>query len=154
MRKDKTLYKEAFTLIEVMVAVVIISTVIMALLEMYANNTHIFSNLNQKTKINQYATLFIANLEFGLEKNDVVVYDLIDEFKVEDKLRRELKGIKAKIIYQELDKIDLSEFDEKENEDMLNEEEKEVSSEIVFEVGKTILRTNNSSIGYLRLRLQ
>ena len=46
MRKGRS----AFTLIEVMVSVVIISTVIMALIKLFANNTHIkmtqFQNIN------------------------------------------------------------------------------------------------------------
>jgi prepilin-type N-terminal cleavage/methylation domain-containing protein len=153
MHKGKALYKQAFTLIEVMVSVVIISTVIMALLEMYANNTHIFSNLNKKTNINQHATLFISNDDFGLEKKDTYLYDLVEEFKVEDKLRKELKTQKINILYQPLDTIDLAEFDEEENDALLNPEEKEISSNMIFEIGKTILKTKDASIGYLRLQL-
>ena len=39
-----------FTLIEVMVSVVIISSVILALLELISNNVHIFSIIDKKTK--------------------------------------------------------------------------------------------------------
>ena len=155
MRKGrKILHHSAFTLIEVMISVVIISTVIMALLEMYANNTHIFSKINQRTQINQYSTLFIANDDFGLEKKKTNLYELVKDFDLEDDLRRELKNTKVQIIYQELDKIDMGQFDEKENEDMISDEEKEVNSDMMFEIGKTILKTDKSSVGYLRLRVQ
>ncbi|MEA3228667.1 MAG: prepilin-type N-terminal cleavage/methylation domain-containing protein, partial [Campylobacterota bacterium] len=91
MLKKNSSSKEGFTLIEVMIAVVIISTVIMALLEMFANNIHIFSTLTKKTQINQYSSFFISNPDVGLEDEDALtLYDLIDDFDIEDDLRREL----------------------------------------------------------------
>ena len=147
----KSSSKDGFTLIEVMIAVVIISTVIMALLEMFANNIHIFSSLTKKTKVNQYSSFFISNPEVGLEKEDALtLYDLVDDFDIEDELRRELKEKKIKIIYQELETIDMNNFDE----DSIEEEEKEVNSNMVFEIGKSILKVNGSSVAVLRLQTQ
>ena len=150
--------RKGFTLIEVMVAVVIISTVIMALLEMFANNTHIFSMITKKTHINEYSSFFISNPEIGLEnKESLTLYDLIDDFDVEDKLRRELKEIKVKIVYQELETIDMSDFngeekaDENENSD---EEEKKANSNMVFDIGKTVLKLDNASVAILRLKVE
>jgi prepilin-type N-terminal cleavage/methylation domain-containing protein len=145
----KTTYRDGFTLVEVMVSVVIISTVIMALFQMFANNTHIFSTLKQQAKISGYTSFFISNEDYGFEKDDITLYELIDGFKVEDELRKELKSIKAKIIYQELESIDMSEFDEDDSD--LNLEKKEVDSEMVFEVGKTILKVNDTSSALLRI---
>ncbi len=151
--------RKGFTLIEVMIAVVIISTVIMALLEMFANNIHIFSTLTKKTQINQYSSFFISNPEQGLEKEDALtLYDLIEDFDVEDELRRELKEVKIKIVYQELETIDMSDFDgsEEEIDETKNsdEEEKEVNSNMVFEIGKTVLKFDDSSVALLRLRVE
>ncbi len=151
--------RKGFTLIEVMIAVVIISTVIMALLEMFANNIHIFSTLTKKTQINQYSSFFISNPEQGLEKEDALtLYDLIEDFDVEDELRRELKEVKIKIVYQELETIDMSDFDGSEEEidetENSDEEEKEVNSNMVFEIGKTVLKFDDSSVALLRLRVE
>jgi prepilin-type N-terminal cleavage/methylation domain-containing protein len=155
---DKGKNHSAFTLIEVMVSVMIISSVIMALLKMYADNTHIFSMLKQKTELNQYATFFIANKDYGLEKDEVKLYDLVENFKLEDELRRELKDKKVTILYQKLESIDLSQFEDQPSQEsddsMIEYDEKEVNSNIVFEVGKTIVKVDNSSVGYLRLHLQ
>lgn len=150
--------RKGFTLIEVMIAVVIISTVILALLQMYSNNTHIFSLLNKKININQYATLFLANPKIGFTRDEVRIYDLVDGFDIEDDLRRELKEMKATILYQEMQRIDLADFEEndtmQEDENEGEDEKEEVSSTMVFEIGKSILQVEGSSIGYLRLQLK
>ncbi len=147
--------RKAFTLIEVMISVIIISVVIMALLQMFSNNTHIFSSFKEKKKINQYSSFFISNIEIGFEDESTTLHRLIEEFPLEDDFRRKLKEMKVDILYQELETIDMSEFDGSEEEDKEeNEEEKESNSNMVFEVGKTILRAEGSSVSILRLRLQ
>ena len=145
MRK-KSSFKDAFTLIEVMVAVMIISVVIMALTQMYANNTHIFLSLKKQTKVNQYASLLIANEKYGWESDETNVYELIEGFNVEDDLRRELKDIKVKLSYQELKTLDMSE------EDVY--EEGAESSGVVFEIGKSLIQTEDSSTAMMRFRIQ
>lgn len=135
--------KNAFTLIEVMVAVMIISVVIMALLEMQGNSAHIFSKLTSQIKISQYASLFISNPDYGFEKKSVDLDDLLNDFKLEDDLRRELKNIKVKVVYEELELLDMSESDDD-----------EVSSSLVLEIGKTILKVNDSSTALVRFRIQ
>ncbi|NPA60089.1 MAG: prepilin-type N-terminal cleavage/methylation domain-containing protein, partial [Epsilonproteobacteria bacterium] len=96
--------KKAFTLIEVMISVMIISVVIMALLKMQGNNSHIFSKLTSKLEINQYTSFFISNNEYGFSKKSTYLDELLSEFRVEDNLRRELKNIKINIDYDELDR--------------------------------------------------
>ncbi len=157
MLKKNNSNREGFTLIEVMIAVVIISTVIMALLEMFANNTHIFSALTKKTQINQYASFFISNPDVGLEEeNSLTLYDLVSDFPLEDSLRRELKEHKIKIVYQELETIDMSDFEESEEDssEESSQEEKDVNSNMIFEIGKTILNVKNSSMALLRLKVE
>jgi len=153
--------KRAFTLIEVMVAVVIISTVILALLTMNGNNTHLFSSFKQQAKINQYASFFISNAEYGLEDDSVVMDDLVSEFDVESDLRRELKEIKVELKYQIVEQIDLSEYEEDdsesdENPDMNEDEEesKDTNSSMIIEIGKTTLRLNDSGVSLLRIQIQ
>ena len=149
--------KRAFTLIEVMVAVMIISVVILALLQMFANNTHIFSQLTKQAKINQYASLFLANSDFGFETISVYLDDLVSDFKVNDALISELKNSKVEIVYQKIEQIDMSEYDDKNREKEkleLSKENKTVNSNMIFEIGKTVLKTDKSSIALLRLRLE
>lgn len=129
-----------------MVAVMIISVVILALLEMFANNTHIFSQLTKQAKINQYASLFLANPDYGFETKSVSLDDLVSDFKVNDALSSELKNSKVEIVYQKVKQIDMSEYQEKEKET--------VNSNMIFEIGKTVLKTDNSSIALLRLRVK
>ncbi len=151
--------RDGFTLIEVIISVVIISTVIMALLQMYANNIHIFSTLNKKTQINQYSSFFISNPDIGLESDKHTLYDLVDDFDLENDLRRELKNIKVEVIYQELEKIDMADYDgseDKNEDDTLEDEENKENSNsgMVFEIGKSILKVDESSVALLRLKLQ
>lgn len=142
--------KSAFTLIEVLVSVMIISVVIMALIQMNANNTHIFSSLKQQTKTNQYASFLIANEEYGFENKSVVINDLLSEFDLQNDLRRELKNIKAEIIYQELQLIDMSEKDST----LETAEDSEVPQNLILEMGKSIFKTEDSSTALLRIRIQ
>ena len=143
--------KEGFTLIEVMVAVMIISVVIMAMIEMYANNTHIFSLLKEKTKITHYSSFIISNNDIETKSQKQTLYDLVSEFPMEDELRRSLKKVEVTTLYQELDSIDLSSFEEK-SEDETSSEER--SANMTLYVGKTVLKFKNDSLSLLRLKLQ
>ena len=151
--------RDGFTLIEVIVAVVIISTVIMALIQMFANNTHIFSNLTKRTAINQYGSFFISNPDIGLEDDKLTLYNFVEDFNLEDDLRRELKEIKAEVVYQELEEIDMADYDgskdvteEDTQEEAQNKEESD--SQMIFEIGKSVLKVKDSSVSLLRLRVQ
>ena len=156
----KTVHRAGFTLIEVMVAVMIISVVILALIQMYANNTHIFSSMKQQSKINQYSSFLISNDNYGFKDKNIYLDALVEDFNLEDDLRRQLKEMKVEIVYQEVDTIDMSEFDgsqeeEAEDIDESDEEDKESSNaNMVFEVGKTVLKIDNTSGAILRIRLQ
>jgi len=138
----KSSARTAFTLIEVMVAVMIISVVIMALIRMYSNNTFLFSSYKKQGKINQYTSLLIGNKDYGFENKEIHLYDLVSDFDLDDDLRRKLKAQKAKIQYKILNIIDLS------------EESNESATGMVLELGNTLLKTNDNSLSLLRLRTQ
>ncbi len=126
----------------------IISVVIMALLQMYANSNHIFSVFKEKTKTNQYSSFFISNQMYGLENKSIHMDELVSDFKVEDDLRRKLKDMKAEVLYQVVGQIDMSESDD------ATEEGSDTSSNMILELGKTILKVDNSSNALLRIRIQ
>jgi len=154
--------RNAFTLIEVMVSVVIISTVILALLTMGGNNTHLFSSFKEQSKINQYASFFISNPTYGLEDDSVVMDDLLSEFNVEDDLRRELKEIKVELLYKIVEQIDLSEYEDSDDEAQEGEydeensedESKDTNSTLIIEIGRTTLKLQDSSTALLRIQIQ
>lgn len=152
--------RKAFTLLEVMVAVVIISVVIAALLQMMGNSSHLFSKVKTDSDIGQYASFLIASKDYGFEDKRISLDKLTDSFDLDSPLRSKLKNQKAEIIYTELEAIDMSEFDadgeddEQSNESADYEEEKEVSSGLIFEIGKSTLKFENSSTSLLRLRIQ
>lgn len=138
--------RRAFTLIEVMVSVMIISVVIMALIQMNANNTYLFSTTKKQLKTKQYLSLLIGNKEYGFENKNIYLDDLLRDFEVEDDLRRKLKSKKYEIIYQELESIDLSE-DKNDTEDSNN-------ANIVLEIGKSVLKSKDDSSSMMRLRIK
>jgi len=143
---NRTVYRDAFTLIEVMVAVMIISVVIMALMQMYANNTHIFSSMKQQTKINQYSSFLISNENYGYIDKNVYLDALVRDFDLENDLRRKLKKIKIKMLYKELESIDVS--------DQNGDEDIEASSGLAFEIGESLIQTDNGSVALIRFRIK
>lgn len=149
MPKNKFHVKSAFTLIEVVVAVMIISVVIMALIQIYSNNTHIFSAYKKQINTNQYLSLLISNEDYGYENNTLYLDDLVTEFDLDDELRKRLKDKRVKLIYQELRRIDMIERDD-ENRD----ETSKTDSDIVLIIGNSILRTKDSSSSLIRIQLQ
>jgi len=139
--------RSAFTLIEVMVSVMIISVVIMALLKMYANNTHIFTSLKKQIITNEYSSFLISNANYGFEDKHLDLYKLLDTFDVESDLRRKLKSQKVELRYEVLRSIDLSEQDD-------GEEEGQGNSGLVLEIGRDVLKNKNFSVALMRLQIK
>lgn len=135
--------KKGFTLIEVMIAVVIISTVIMALLVMRGNSSHMFMSFSDKLELNQYISFLTSNTKPNGDNNTTTIENILSDFDINDDLRKKLKNIKVKIIYQELTQIDLSQNNNENN-----------SSSKIFEINKMILKTDKTSTSLLRLNTQ
>ena len=150
--------KNAFTLIEVMVAVMIVSVVIAALLQMRGNTSHKFIGIKEMTQTNQYNSFLLSlSDKYGFEKSNINLYRLVDDFDLESDLRRKLKEIKLQVDYEELDTIDTAEFDDstEPTEDGDDAEEAQTSTTgIVFEIGKTILKSDNFTTSLIRVRVQ
>lgn len=153
-RTTSSLKHRGFTLVEVMISVVIISTVIMALLELYSNNSHIFLNLEKKSKVNQPLSFVLSNPDYGFDDKKISLDKLLEGFDVESELRRELKSTKVEIIYKELERIDLAEYEDKIEEIQYDTEVSESNSGMVFEIGRTILKLDDSSSSILRIKTQ
>jgi len=133
MTKQKH-YKKAFTLIEVMVAVMIISVVLASMLKLFSNNSYLLQQLKDQTFQHSLLSLFVSNERYGFETKETTLYSLIEEeFEVDDALRRELEAKNVKILYRKLKTMDLESMQ--------------------LELGETILRQKNTSQKILRVRL-
>ena len=142
MSKKKS-YRAAFTLIEVMIAVMIISVVILALMRMYSNDTYLFASYKKESHVSDYASFLIENKDFGLENKNISLYDLVSEFNIEDNLRRKLKAQKADVIYKVLKTMDLS------------EESNTTAPQMSLEIGQSVVRLHKgASTALLRLQLR
>ena len=120
----------------------IISVVILAMVKMYSNNTFLFSAYKKHAQINQYASFLIGNKEYGYENKNITLYDLTNEFDMEDDLRRKLKATKAELSYKVVKNIDLS------------EDSNESAPQMSLEIGETVLRVQKNSVALMRLQLR
>ncbi len=141
--------RAGFTLIEVMVAVMIISVVITALLELQSNTTKSFSHLREVQKNLQYASL-LQGTKYGYENDSLTLERLVARFDLDDNLRRELKSIKASILYQKLDTVDTSEL---EDADEANIRPDAQQTTFILEIGRTVLQLPNGSTSLVRIRI-
>jgi prepilin-type N-terminal cleavage/methylation domain-containing protein len=144
--------RSAFTLIEVMVAVMIVSVVIAALLQMQGNASNKFFQIKKIMQSSQYGSFLLSVSEkHGFEDSSSDIKTLLDDFELESDLRRKLKAMKIDIEYEELQIIDTNEILGKNDQ---NEQESTAGSGVIFEIGKTLLKMEESSIELIRVRLQ
>lgn len=141
--------RRAFTLVEVMVAVVIVSVVIAALLQMQGNTNHKLFNIKEMMKTNQYNSFLLSlSDKYGFESSKMDMKRLVSEFELESDLRRRLKGMKLELYYEELTTIDTSELDASSD---LNETS---NTSLIFEIGKTTLKTKDFTTQVIRVKIQ
>jgi len=107
MKQSVSGSRRAFTLIEVMVAVMIVSLVIAALFKLRGDTNHLFLKVQEEQKLSSYATLLLWNTNYGFTNDDLNLYRLVENFDLDDDLRRELKKIKAKIEYKKIKTLEL-----------------------------------------------
>lgn len=131
---------------EVMVAVMIVSVVIAALLQMRGDTSNKFFNIKKMLDTNQYNSFLIStDNKYGFESSNIDMKRLVDNFKVQSDLRRKLSSMKVKLKYKTLQVIDTSEF---------NSDEQNATTGIIFEIGKTELITKKFSSSLIRIRVQ
>ena len=152
---------KAFTLIEVLVSVMIISVVIGSLLQLFSTNSHAFSSIQQKILQTHKTSLLLGNKIYGYENKTVDLAELLKDFNLDNDLRRKLKREKVSIIYTEVTSIDFDDAAESiaevEKEDNINNEaiEKETASATnSLEIGRTTFKLAEQSSSFLRVKLQ
>ena len=136
----------AFTLIEVMVSVMIISVVIAALLQMRGNTSNKLIQLNKMNLSNQYTSFLISvDDKYTKEDSHMDMKRLVEEFDLDTDLRKKLSSIPLELSYKKIKTIDMSKSDNEDNSEQ---------SQIVFEIGQTTMHTKSFTNNLIRVQLQ
>lgn len=103
--------KKAFTLVEVLVAVALISIVIGALIQMGQNNLYLLEKFKAISVNNDYSSLAFYGIDETKTSDQKIYLDEVVDFK-DDDLRRELKEIKVIVKNEKLEdkKIEADSF--------------------------------------------
>ena len=149
-----------FTLLEVLVAVMIIAVVIGSLIQLFANNSNTFASIPQRILHTNTTSLLLGNEVYGFQKAKTDLAELVKDFKIDDDLRRKLKNIKAEIVYSEVTTIDFGDASEsiaeeassKTGGETLVKDAADVSNSL--EIGRTTLKIKDQSSSFVRIKFQ
>ena len=146
--------RKGFTLIEVMVAVVIISLVIGVLLQLFSNNTRLFSSMRGHSELCMRSSLLIGNTQYGYENEKVSLADLVQAFDIDDELRKKLKKYRAEITYTPVKELDTRQKEIEDIAETYMDDNSEGLKERAMEIGRSSFEMDEFQTAYLRLKLQ
>jgi len=133
----------------------IVSVVIAALLQMRGNTSNQFMQIKKMAQTNQYNSFLLSlDEKYGFEKSNIDMKRLVEDFDLESDLRRKLSSIKVNLDYEALSVIDTSEFNSQENTENAEDANNSGNSGIIFEIGKTTLKTEKFSTQLTRIKIQ
>lgn len=90
--------KKSFSLMEVIIAVMILSVVMVALLQIKTENIFLISKTNERVKLNEYVQLSVDLKKVNEESSEDIELFLDKKYPfVNDDIRKELKEIKVDI---------------------------------------------------------
>ena len=90
--------KKSFSLMEVIIAVMILSVVMVALLQIKTENIFLISKTNKRVKLNEYVQLSVDLKKVNEESSEDIELFLDKKYPfVNDDIRKELKEIKVNI---------------------------------------------------------
>ena len=90
--------KKSFSLMEVIIAVMILSVVMVALLQIKTENIFLISKTNERVKLNEYVQLSVDLKKVNEENSENIELFLDKKYPfVNDDIRKELKEIKVDI---------------------------------------------------------
>ena len=143
-----------FTLIEVMVAVMIISVVIASLLQLFSTNTHLLGGIGERAGTAMRSTLLLGIGDHGFEQSTQPLDTLVESFKIDDDLRRRLKGMQLELDYSETMRFGADRV-QPVNEAAEKEENADARANVpVFEIGMTSSKIDEQQTSFVRIRLQ
>lgn len=94
IKKNVIRGKEAFSLMELLIAVTMLSIVMVSLLQIRSDNLHLITKSQEKSKLNDYVLLSL-DLEQADSRNQNIFLDRNYNFS-NDVIRKEFKTIKVK----------------------------------------------------------
>lgn len=103
--------KKAFSLVEVLIAVALLSVVIVALIKMGQNNLFLLEKFKTSNTSSGYNSLAFFGIDMNKTEDKNIYLDEVVDFK-DDDLRRELKEIKVVVKNEKLEdkKIEADSF--------------------------------------------
>ena len=147
-------FTPAFTLIEVMVAVMIISVVIASLLQLFSNNTHLLGGMGKRVDMAMRSTLLLGIGDRGFERSATTLDTLVEGFEIDDDLRRRLKTTRLELGYNETKRFG-EEMMPQTGRAPAGEEDAEVTADTpVLELGSTSLKIDDQQTSLVRITLQ
>ena len=100
--------RSGFTLIEVLFAIVLISTMALAMLQSVGNNTKLMGLAKENKRTFHQLSLLSGNADESMHSKEKSLYDLLEKkYDFDDDTRRYLDSIEYEIEVEELDTIDL-----------------------------------------------
>jgi prepilin-type N-terminal cleavage/methylation domain-containing protein len=149
--------KKAFTLIEVLVSVVILSTVAVMLFEISTNSKNNFSFLSSKASFTTLASLPLMQNDIKYHNSDKTLFEYVKyDFDIkDDELRKYLK--EQKVHYDQEEFTTFSPFDNKDensNEDLEDENTEENIMKFAIIFDKIIIRDKQNSTFSYKLDIQ
>ncbi len=146
--------RNAFTLIEVLVATVIASIAGMALLQMNSNNTHLFKQIQYRSSNSEPISLIALHSEKKYNKTTKSLYDILDKtYDIKnDDLRKYLKDYSVDYNEQLIETIKFDEAETSDENEIVEEDEASVPI-IQFELIQIIAKTEQGQNAILTARM-
>lgn len=156
MKRSESVYgmRRGFTLLEVMISVMIISLVIGVLLQLYSNNTRLFSSMRGHSELCMRSSLLIGNNEYGYEDKKINLAELVREFEINDELRQKLKKYEAKVTYTHVKELREATQEIDETVEHFMSQSEEGLKKRSMEIGRSSFEMDEFQTAYLRLRLK
>jgi prepilin-type N-terminal cleavage/methylation domain-containing protein len=113
--------KRAFTLVEVLFAVVLLSVIGMAILQSSSNNSKLMNYSMSKINFIHLSSIFSINMNDDLHNKSKTFYDLIQKkYSLDDETRKELKKVKYTLRSDDIEQIVLQDSDASSNSIIFN----------------------------------
>lgn len=111
--------KKAFTLIEVLISVSIISIIVAAFLNIEQESKFLIDKNIKKIEATHLSSIVLLNTDQKDDKSDLYIYDLLKDFDLKDDLIKFLKSKKAHISFDLYKTIGDDENSSEENKTVL-----------------------------------
>ncbi len=85
----------------------IVSVVIAALLKLRGDSSHMLTQIQQRQQKSDIASFLLWNRKYTLDDSHITLYNLVEDFDLDDDVRRKLKTDKIDIRYNKIDSIEL-----------------------------------------------